>query len=161
MPDRDIPLPSQSPDEVKRGKAMALLAKVLGEGQPLLGPSLYPTEVVTKNVPRRYNPAQLVDDPHGELAVQLLRARYPQLFKGVSAVQIGDATLPDHILGLTSGQRLRLGPSKNLADALATLRHELSHIAGLDDYGKLDAYDVSAASMQLNNDIRLPLPKDR
>ncbi len=166
-----------NPVEDLRKLAMQFLDTRLGQAEPKHGALNRPMmNAITLSNPERFNPEHLVDDPQGEFAVQYLRARHPQLFAGMSNAIVGATDLGRNTLGLTSNEHhVALAPSKgDQLTVLDTLRHELSHVAGLEDSGNTlfyrrariggpavvqdgnpSAYAVSGASDWLHKDIPL------
>lgn len=134
-----------------------------------------PLDIVTKSndAPHFYSRDGLEDDPHMELAIKLMQQQHPDLFKGIRTIWVG-APLYKNILGTTMKDRASGGGASitlahsggDMMRAIDTLRHELSHVGGLDDNfdsnwksGLPSAYDVGMASGFLHKDINLPPDK--
>lgn len=172
MPTGDIELPKDtvplSANERDRRRAIDVLEQHLGgeADASQYGLARTPTKIHRALSPQPlYSTGGLVDDPQADLATVLMQRQRPELFKHVALVSTGDPQDPGiggWVAPGSRGARISLGHSGgggsggNLLTALDTLRHELSHVAGLPDTGDPSAYDVSFASSDLHKDIRLP-----
>lgn len=114
-------------------------------------------------------------DPQVDIAVVNLLKQYPEAAKRIKSVTSA-ADLPTNVMGDTSpsllnrGGAVRIAPSNILkqygVNPWDVLRHEFSHIMGLDDPayappGVANAYDVGGQSELLHRDIKLAPSKKR
>jgi hypothetical protein len=171
--------------DAPRAAAHAIIQRILGSPQdepkpPSLRNSLRFTkpddapELITHATGDSFGGAY-VNDPTMELAVQLFRSQYPNAYKRVGALRIGEAQPPGiggttapsivgtPIVSMAPTSKERIFPDEDdaLTEDLDTLRHEFAHVVGLPDFADprdpnpFTAYDLGGASHQLHKDIEL------